>query len=512
MLRAKGKEGKPLTNTPPYGYIHQPGDINKWIVDEEAAAVVRRIFQMVVDGMGPYRIAAVLSAEKVEKPSAYKYRKGISADKRGLEQPYAWTGTTIVHMLEKPEYMGDTVNFRYHKESYKNKKSSKNSSENIMVFKDTHDPVVDRKTWYLVQELRKTVRRHDTGGESNPLTGKLLCADCGGKMHYRRAGRRAGKDYRGMPNGKVHLNPASFYCGTYNNSKKINDRKCSAHTVQEKAVRQIILETIRYACQNVRADEGTFIEMMRKLSEVRDKSEAEKLKADLAKKEKRFTDLDLLIKKVYEDNAMGRMPDRRYEMLSSDYEREQQELEISMKEIREKLAQFKDGTDRTEEFLSLVHKYTDIQELTPAIINEFVDKVIVHQAVWEDGDRIMEIEVFLNYIGKIEIPPHELSEEETAEREKKKRQRERGRLYQQKRRARYLPESIRIISEVRQSEKEERFAEAEKMAERHLSEDGTDHIASVVSRENHIYVDSGTFPTEEEVKRKYSARQRRDRD
>jgi len=171
-------------------------------------------------------------------------------------------------------------------------------------------------------------------------------------------------------------------------------------------------------------DESAFIKSMRSASEVRDKSEVKKLKSDLSKKEKRFADLDLLIKKVYEDNAMGKLPDRRYEMLSSDYEKEQQELEIVMQEIREKLTQFEHDTDRTEEFLSLVHKYTDIQELTPAIVNEFVDKVLVHRIEETDGDRVQEIEIFLNYIGRVELPTQELSGEEMAEEEKKRKRRQ----------------------------------------------------------------------------------------
>ena len=161
--------------------------------------------------------------------------------------------------------------------------------------------------------------------------------------------------------------------------------------------KKLILESIQYALKSVRMDEAAFIKSMRSASEVRDKGEVKKLKTDLAKKEKRFADLDLLIKKVYEDNAMGKLPDRRYEMLSSDYEKEQQEIEISIREIQEKLMQFEEDTDRTEEFLSLVHKYTDIQELTPAIVNEFVDKVMVHKIEKTDGDRMQEIEIFLNY-------------------------------------------------------------------------------------------------------------------
>jgi len=505
VLRAKGKEGKPLTNNPPYGYMKDAEDKNCWVIDEEAAAVVRRIFAMTVEGMGPYRIAKILSDEKVEKPSYYQAVRGRGCYKNqcDFEHPYAWMGVSIVRMLEKPEYMGDTVNFRSHKESYKDKKAVKNSSDEILIFQDTHEPIIDRRTWYMVQELRKTVRRIDTSGEGSPLTGKLFCADCGSKMYYRRAGERAGRDWRGMPDGTVRKTPASFNCGTYNSSRKQNDKKCSSHCIQEDAVRQILLETIRYALKSVRMDEAAFIQNMRSASEVRDKSEVKKLKTDLSKKEKRFTDLDLLIKKVYEDNAMGKLPDRRYEMLSSDYEKEQQGLEISMQEIREKLMQFEDDTDRTEEFIFLVHKYTDIQELTPAIINEFVDKVLIHKAERIDGERVQEIEVYLNFIGKVELPAQEISEKELAEIREKQRIRERNAMYQRRRRAKFMPKTKAILTEADGAEKERTLAEARAQAEERLKADDTSHIASVVAGENKIIVESGIFPTKEEVRAKY---------
>ncbi len=425
VLRAKGKEGKPITSNPPYGYVKSPDDKNLWLVDEEAAEVVKKIFRLTVEGMGPYQIAKRLMAEKVEKPSYYQAtrQRGNFKTMCDFETPYNWTGGSVVRILERPEYMGDTVNFRIHKESYKDKKAVKNSSEDILIFQDTHEPIIDRRTWYLVQELRKTVRRVDTGGEGSLLTGKLYCADCGGKMHYRRSTTRAGRDWRGIPNGEVQHTSAGFNCSTYNSSRKKYKQVCCSHSIKEDTVKQLILESIQYALKSVRMDEAAFIKSMRSASEVRDKGEVKKLKKDLMKKEKRFADLDLLIKKVYEDNAMGKLPDRRYEMLSSDYEKEQQEIEISIREIQEKLMQFEEDTDRTEEFLSLVHKYIDIQELTPAIVNEFVDKVLVHKIEETDGDRVQEIEIFLNYIGKVELPTQEISEEEMEEEEKKRKRR-----------------------------------------------------------------------------------------
>ena len=504
VLRAKGKEGKPITSNPPYGFVKDTEDKNHWLVDEEAAEVVRKIFRLTVEGMGPYQIAKRLTEEKVEKPSFYQAtrQRGNYQTMCDFETPYNWTGGSVVRILERPEYMGDTVNFRSHKESYKDKKAVKNSSDEILVFQDTHEPIVDRRTWYLVQELRKTVRRVDTSGEGSLLTGKLYCADCGGKMHYRRSTTRAARDWRGIPNGGTERTSAGFNCGTYNSSRKQYKQVCFSHSLKEDTVKQLILETIRYALKSVRMDEAAFIKNMRSASEVRDKGEVKKLKADFSKKEKRFADLDLLIKKVYEDNAMGKLPDRRYEMLSSDYEKEQQELEISMQEIREKLAQFEDDTDRTEEFLSLVRKYTDIQELTPAIVNEFVDKVMVHKIEEIDGERVQEIEIFLNYIGKVELPVQELSEEEMAAEEKKRKRRAYSRAYLKEYRKKHRPEIRRVIEGAREADKQKQIAEAEASADGLLHTDGTEQVASMVAGENKIIVE-GSLPTKEEVKAKY---------
>ena len=504
VLRAKGKEGKPITSNPPYGFVKDTEDKNHWLVDEEAAEVVRKIFRLTVEGMGPYQIAKRLTEEKVEKPSFYQAtrQRGNYQTMCDFETPYNWTGGSVVRILERPEYMGDTVNFRSHKESYKDKKAVKNSSDEILVFQDTHEPIVDRRTWYLVQELRKTVRRVDTSGEGSLLTGKLYCADCGGKMHYRRSTTRAARDWRGIPNGGTERTSAGFNCGTYNSSRKQYKQVCFSHSLKEDTVKQLILETIRYALKSVRMDEAAFIKNMRSALEVRDKGEVKKLKAELSKKEKRFADLDLLIKKVYEDNAMGKLPDRRYEMLSSDYEKEQQELEISMQEIREKLAQFEDDTDRTEEFLSLVRKYTDIQELTPAIVNEFVDKVMVHKIEEIDGERVQEIEIFLNYIGKVELPAQELSEEEMAAEEKKRKRRAYSRAYLKEYRKKHRPEIRRVIEGAREADKQKQIAEAEASADGLLHTDGTEQVASMVAGENKIIVE-GSIPTKEEVKAKY---------
>lgn len=302
VLQAKGRDGKPITNNPPYGYIKDPEDKNRC----------------------------------------------------DMSKPYEWAGVSVVRMLEKPEYMGDTVNFRTKKLSYKDKVAVKNDSDEIVVFTDTHEAIIDRKTWYMVQELRKTKRRINTEGESNPFVGKIFCADCGGKMYYRNEGKRAGRKWRGLPDGSVRTTPACYNCGNYNNSHDQSGKVCCSHNIQAKVIDQFVLETIQYACKSVRMDERAFVESIRSASEIREQSEAKKLKAALKHQEKRYAELDILLKKVYEDNALGRLPDKRYEMLSAGYEKEQAELEQSIKACREQLTQYDEDTDRTEEFLALL--------------------------------------------------------------------------------------------------------------------------------------------------------------
>lgn len=445
VLQAKGRDGKPITNNPPYGYIKDPEDKNRC----------------------------------------------------DMSKPYEWAGVSVVRMLEKPEYMGDTVNFRTKKLSYKDKVAVKNDSDEIVVFTDTHEAIIDRKTWYMVQELRKTKRRINTEGESNPFVGKIFCADCGGKMHYRNEGKRAGRKWRGLLDGSVRTTPACYNCGNYNNSHDQSGKVCCSHNIQAKVIDQLVLETIQYACKSVRMDERAFVESIRSASEIWEQSEAKKLKAALKHQEKRYAELDILLKKVYEDNALGRLPDKRYEMLSAGYEKEQAELEQSIKACREQLTQYDEDTDRTEEFLALVHKYTDITELTPVIINEFVDKILVHKAEKIDGERVMEIEIYLNFIGKVELPAQELTEEELAEIKEKQRLRERNAMYQRRRRAKFMPKTKVIRAKVQEAEIKEALENASAKAEKLFMADNDAHIAEVVAGENKVYVDTGIFPTAE---------------
>lgn len=239
-IRVKGESGKPITNMAIYGYKKDPNDKNHWLIDEEAAEVVRKIFRLTIEGNGPYKISRMLFEEKIETPAVYaaKQGRGIWKNKEEFVNPYGWNGFIVGQIISKQEYCGDTVDFRSHKQSYKDKNAVPNPKEDWMIFKDTHEAIIDRETWELAQRLRKTKKRADTVGEANPLTGLIYCADCGAKMFNHRT--------RGNPEKGSY--PADYYdCSTYTLGKQRKSKACFGHYTSTKAIREIVLETIRYA-------------------------------------------------------------------------------------------------------------------------------------------------------------------------------------------------------------------------------------------------------------------------
>ncbi|MBQ6904184.1 MAG: DUF4368 domain-containing protein [Lachnospiraceae bacterium] len=471
---AKGKSGRPITSNPPYGYIKDPDDKDKWLVDVEAAAVVKRIFQLTVDGNGPFRIARILHDEKVIRPSNHDAAqdKGTYRYKSDPDRQYNWTGGTVSRIIERQEYMGDTVNFRWYKDSYKDKRQKLAEPGGWVIFKNTHEPIIDRKTWYLAQELRKTVRRTETvTKEPLPLTGKLYCAECGAKMTHHHGGNRMARNWRGAPTGVLTKTNPSYNCSTYTKARKNHwELTCKSHFILASAANELILETIRYACANVREDEEAFIEAVRSAATVRDKEAAKKVTRTLQKNQKRFAEIDRLIKKVYEDNANGKISDRRYEMLSTDYEKEQEELEEAIAMAKAELLQYEEDSDRTNDFIALAKKYTEFTELTPAMINEFIDKVIVHKAERIDGERVMEIEVYLNFIGKVVLPAQEMTPEEIEAHKKKVARKEYLRNYQREYRKKIRAEEKVKTEKERAKATKKRIREAKIQAAKAMEE------------------------------------------
>ena len=419
-IKVKGESGKPTSNSAIYGYKKDPNDKHHWLIDEEAAEVVRRIFRLTIDGFGPYEIARILFDDKIETPAVYfaKRNIGLWKSKEEFPNPYNWSGYIVGQIISKPEYMGHTVNFRTHKVSYKDKHSVKNPKEDWLIFENTHEAIVDKETWELAQKLRKTPRRIDTFGDANPLTGLVFCADCGEKMNNHRS--RGGKENNPYPTD-------FFDCSTYTLSRQNRYKACTGHYITTKNLRTLILDTIRIISTLAISNQEEFIEKVRNASQLRQAEAAKEIKRKLNKERKRIAELDNIIKKLYESFATCKISEERFDSLMAEYEAEQKSLQVSADEADKLLSSFNEDTDRAEKFIALAKKYTDFSELTTMMINEFVDKIIVHAPERVDGDRVQEVEIYLNFIGHFDLPEPELTPEELKRQEFLKKERKRSR-------------------------------------------------------------------------------------
>ncbi len=418
-IKVKGESGKPTTNQAIYGYKKDPGDKYHWLVDEEAAAVVRRIYQLAVEGHGLTDIANILYRDKVESPAAYLARQGRGPwkSKESIDRPYAWSDFVVGQILSKPEYMGHTVNFRSHKESYKDKQTVRHAPEDWLIFENTHEAIVDKGTWELVQKLRGTPRRIDTLGEANPLTGLVFCADCGAKMYNPRTRGNGTKQY-----------PSDAYeCSSYKLAGQRRTAVCSNHHISTKALRTLILETIKAASVYAVSNQDGFMEKVRAASQIRQAEAVKAAKRKLTKDRKRITELDGIIKKLYESFAVGRISEERFDGLLAEYEAEQRMLRGDAAEAERQIATFEEETTNAGQFLELAKKYTDFSELTTPMINEFIEKIMVHAPDRSDGDRVQEVDIYLKFIGKFDLPTPELTEEELKEQERLRKERIRSR-------------------------------------------------------------------------------------
>ena len=396
IFKARALEGKHVSANVPYGYLRDPADKEKWILDEDAAPIVRRIYHMVVEGYGVYQIADILASEKILVPGAHWQQLGVmNRQNHVFQDPYLWSGTTIRCMLRKEEYLGHTVNCKTYKDSYKDKRYKWTPKDERLIFENTHPAIVDEETWHNVQRLIQTVRKPNKYGTINPLTGLLYCADCGKKMtNHRSIDTPVNGRYR---NGGF---ADTYICAGYRN----RPRKCTMHYVRTAAMQNLALDAIRSTSLFVKENEDAFIKIVHESSQIQQEETIKAHKKRLAKNERRITELNTLIRRIYEDSVKGSISEKRFEILSSDYEAEQESLEQESISLREEIERYTADSVRADKFIELVGRYSDFTELSPQMLNEFIEKIIVHEADKSTGERHQEIEIYLNFIGKFQVP------------------------------------------------------------------------------------------------------------
>jgi DNA invertase Pin-like site-specific DNA recombinase len=388
--QSKGKSGEHLCTNPPYGYMKDPDDKKRWIVDEEAAAVVQKIFSLCVDGMGPTQIAKWLRENKILTPSAYWQSQGIKKPVAVTENPYKWVNETVSAILERMEYLGHTVNFKTKKQSYKSKKTLWNDPDDWAVFENTQEPIIEESVFLIVQNIRQSRRRPTKMGDMGMFSGLLYCSDCNGKMYLCRAN---------------HFKPEQEYylCSTYRKDREL----CTTHSIRNMVLEEIVLMNLREAIQYVSQYEGDFIREAAETT-VREHDKALIQKKDtLTKSEKRIAELDLIIKHLYEDSITGKLTDERFIKLSREYELEQDNLKAMAEVLRKDVKQQEQHKNNVKSFIAAAKKYTDLAELDATVLREFIDKIYISKTSGKKGrgatDKVREIEIVYNFIGAFDF-------------------------------------------------------------------------------------------------------------
>ena len=413
-FQSKGKSGKHLTGTVIYGYLWNENR-TQWLVDSEAAEVVKRIFAMTIDGFGPYQIAKKLSEEKILIPSAYlaQFGEGVNKNKT-FKDVYGWGASSVVEILKKREYLGHTVNFKTRKH-FKDKKSHYVPEDEWTIFENTHEPIIDQPTFDLVQKIRGNVRRYPNGwGEAAPLTGLLYCADCGGKMYVHRTN-----------NGK---RISQYTCSQY--SKVPVGKLCTTqHRINEDVVLSLISDMLKAIAEYAKHDRAEFIQVVQEAQSSQQTAEVRKQRTRLATAKQRVSELEVLLCKIYEDNILGKLSDSRYEMLDAQYAKEQSELTTEISALEKAVKGYEKHEKDADRFIALIDKYENFDKLTVTMLNEFVEKILVHERDRKGSrDTTQEVEIYFNFVGRF-VPPAfgkvELTSEELEEIRKKEERKDR---------------------------------------------------------------------------------------
>ena len=385
--QSKGKSGEHLTTIPPYGYMKSPEDKKKWIVDEEAAAVVQKIFSLCASGKGPTQIAKWLKQQQILNPTAYCHAKGLPTSNKPTADPYKWTNETVSRILERVDYLGHTVNFKTTKKSYKSKKKIWNDPENWVIFENTQPPIIEESVFLIVQNIRKARRRPTKMGEMGMFSGLLYCAECGGKMYQCRATNFA-------------ENQKYFICSTYRKGKDL----CTTHSIKNVVLHEIVLRNLREAISYVSEHEAEFIQDAAE-SDMRDRdAEFVRKRETLAKADTRIAELDRIISRLYEDYVLGNLSQDRYKKMSADYEAEQERLKLEIEVVEEWVEQREEMNDGLDAFIVLTQKYVDVEELTQTIVNEYIKKIVVYAPDKSSGKRTQKVKIYFNFVDDVDIP------------------------------------------------------------------------------------------------------------
>ena len=412
VFKSKGMSGKHLTGTVIYGYLWDEKR-EHWLVDEEAAEVVRRIFSLTLEGYGPYQIACKLSADRIEIPVVHlaRFNEGVNRSKP-VKDPYGWGSSTIVNILKKREYLGHTINFKTRKH-FKDKKSHYVSEDEWTIFENTHEAIIDQQTFDLVQKIRSNVRRYPNGwGEAAPLTGLLYCADCGGKMYVHRTN-----------NGK---RISQYTCSQY--SKVPVGKLCTTqHRINEDVVLSLVSEMLKAIAEYAKHDRAEFVRVVQEAQSSQQTAEVKKQRTRLATAKQRVSELEVLLCKIYEDNILGKLSDSRYATLDAQYEKEQTELTAEISVLEKAIKSYEKHEKDADRFIALIDKYENFDKLTIAMLNEFIEKILVHERDRKGSiQTTQEVEIYFNFVGRfvppafgeVELTPEEL--EEIRKREERK--------------------------------------------------------------------------------------------
>ena len=388
VFKAKGNSGKHLTTNPPFGYKKDPNDKDKWIIDDEAAATVRRIFQMYVDGYRISEIGHKLTEEKVETPILYYMNRGIKTNARS-EYPEIWDLMSIKYILSQTAYAGHTVNFQTAVKSYKTKKQIRLPKEDWIIYRNTQEPIIDEKTFETVQQMRKVKRARTKYNEPNMFSGLLYCADCGNHLTIQRVARNRKMD--------------NFSCATYRKKKK---GLCSCHRILVSDLETIVKEDLQKVCEYVFLHEKEFTDEYLSGSKKETEKFQSKTKAELKRLSERQEEIGKIIRKLYEDNVSGRITDERFDFLAKSYEDEGNDLKTKIQELKNALASSVQEEEKLSKFLKVVKSYTKIEELTPEILNSFIEKIYIGETEKYDGRKMQEVEIIYKFVGAINLPQY----------------------------------------------------------------------------------------------------------